>query len=311
MDRVAICAEALHSQGFPSCRIMISRVLFLFVTGCLIGAPVQAVAQQGKPPARVETMAEAKLRRLVERERNIIEEARQAGDRASPGSIEAQLQSLISGFDGLIREAPDFAAAYTAYGLLLRRVGEDRAARSMLLKANQLDPNIPQVKNALGNFLTEEAKYKEALPYYLAAIQLDPREPLYHYQLGSLLYEFRDHFVADQAFDRPTIEKQMSQAFRTAANLGPDTVAYAYRYAESFYDLEAPDWNEALRVWNLIEENTRPGIERQTVALHKANVFIKMGRPEEARPLLDTVVEPILASNKRSLVDQLPVAADN
>jgi hypothetical protein len=86
----------------------------------------------------------------------------------------------------------------------------------------------------------------------------------------------------------------MHHAFQRAAELAPDRFEFAYRYAESFYDLEKPDWSKALAAWSALEEKAQTGIERQTMRLHAANICIKMGKTTHARALMETVDEPKL-----------------
>ena len=179
----------------------------------------------------------------------------------------------------------------------------------MLLKANQLDSDIPLVKNQLGNYLAEEGKPLEAAPYYLAAIKLEPNEPLYHYQLGTLLTVARDDFLKSGEWTRAALDQAMHHAFQRAAELAPDRFEFAYRYAESFYDLETPDWDGALKAWAALEEKAPTAVERQTMRLHAANILIKTGRPDHARALLDTVDEPSLQTQKQKLIAQLAETA--
>lgn len=178
----------------------------------------------------------------------------------------------------------------------------------MLLKANQLDPDIALVKNQLGNLLAEEGKPLQAAPYFLAAIKLEPNEPLYHYQLGTILAEARDEFLKTSEWTRATLDAAMQHAFQRATELAPDRFEFAYRFAESFYDLEKPDWEAALKAWSALEEKAPTAIERQTMRLHAANICLKMGRREHARALLGTVDEPKLQGQKERLLPQLAEA---
>lgn len=252
-----------------------------------------------------ETLAERKLKQLVAQERSIWSSLMEATNEVDIEAVKPRFQDVIDGYEGLIRNNPEFTAGFVAYGLLLARIEERKASWAIFMQANKLNPNIAVVKNQLGNYLVEEARYKEALPYYLAAIELEPKEPLYHYQLGSLLTEFMEYFIRDNLYDRDTIERQMQQAFRQAADLDPSSWAYAYRYAESFYDLENPDWDQAISHWSSLEERAHPGIERQTVQLHEANILIKQNRYLAARDILEKVTEPVLSSNRRALEAEL------
>ena len=79
---------------------------------------------------------------------------------------------------------------------------------------------------------------------------------------------------------------------------------------ESFYDLPNPDWNGGLAAWQKLEARVKPGIERQTLQLHEANILLQLGRRDEARALLEQVTEPILESNKKKLVARLAETTD-
>ena len=114
-----------------------------------------------------------------------------------------------------------------------------------------------------------------------------------------------EYFVKDRLFTRDTIEEQMQEAFLQASKLDPDNWAFSYRYAESFYDLEDPDWEKAMIEWARLEQVARNGIERQTVQLHQANIMIKQGRFLAARDILEEVSEPVLESNRRALEAEL------
>jgi cytochrome c-type biogenesis protein CcmH/NrfG len=171
-----------------------------------------------------------------------------------------------------------------------------------------LDSDIPLVKNELGNYLAEEGKPLEALNYYLSAVKLEPKEPLYHYQIGTLLYEARDDFLKSGEWTRAAIDHSMQEAFRNASELAPDRIEFSYRYAESFYDMQDPDWAAALKAWEGMEARATADIERQTMRLHQANVLLNMGDSARAGKVLDTVTDPALAAQKQKLVALLAPA---
>ncbi len=255
-----------------------------------------------------ETMADRSLKQLVDRQRELFAEAAKRPDYAEDDSFKAQLQEVSHGYERLLQDNPKFAAAYAAYGYMLSKVDMRKESAALLLKANELDPEIPLVKNQLGNLLAEDGKPLQAVNYYLSAIKLAPTEPLYHYQLGTLLAEARDDFVQSGEWTRAAVDHAMIEAFRRAAELAPDRFEFVYRYGESFYDVLEPDWNEALKVWSGLEARAATPIERQTLRLHLANVRLKMEQRDEARSLLATVTDPALAKQKQKLVAQLDSA---
>lgn len=266
-------------------------------------------AEATEPAGESQNMATRTLKRLVERQKELLADAAKQGDKLDQGSLTTQLQSVVHDYELMLRENPKFAAGYAAYGYLLSKVGMKKEAAAILLKANELDPDIPIVKNQLGNYMAEEGKPLQAAPYFIAAIKLEPNEPLYHYQLGTLLAEARDDFIKSGQWTRPSLDRAMHEAFKRAAELAPDRFEFTYRFAESFYDLEKPDWDAALKAWSELEEKAPTPIERQTMRLHAANICLKLGKPDHARALLDTVDEPKLQGQKQKLVAQLAETA--
>ena len=275
--------------------------LFLLVAVFAVLLPLRAVES--------ETLAERTLKQIALRQHDIFADAEKQGDKLDQEGFRAQVQSLSHEYELLLQDNPKFAAGYAAYGYLLGKVDLRKESVAMMLKANQLDSDIPLVKNQLGNYMAEEGKPIEAGQYFLAAIKLAPNEPLYHYQLGTLLASARDDFLKTGDWTRATLDAAMLNAFKRASELAPDRFEFAYRYAEAFYDLEKPDWDTALKLWAVLEEKAQTPIERQTMRLHAANILIKSAKPDHARALLDTVDEPSLQTQKQKLVAQLAETA--
>jgi tetratricopeptide (TPR) repeat protein len=256
-------------------------------------------------PAGADTLAEKNLREIVTRQKEIFAKAAADKEHLDEAWLRGELQGVVSSYDILIQKSPDFAAGYAAYGLLLAQVGMTKEAAAMLVKANQLDGEIPVVKNEMARLLAEDGKVAEALPWLTAAVDLEPQEPLYHYHLGKLLAEGRDDLIATGQFTRTSLDKAMLEAFQRAAVLAPDNFGYAYRAAEAYYDLAEPKWDDALAAWSALEVRAKPGLEQQTIRLHAANVLIKQGKFDHARALIATVTEAPLAKQKQTLLDEL------
>jgi tetratricopeptide (TPR) repeat protein len=255
--------------------------------------------------ARAETLAEKSLKDIVTRQKDIMAKADVEKDHLDEAWLRGELQGVINSYDILIQKNPEFAAGFAAYGLLLAQVGMTKEAAGMLMKANQLDGEIPVVKNEIARLLIEDGKVAEALPWLTAAVDLEPQEPLYHYHLGKLLTEGRDDLIATGQFTRATLDKAMLEAFQKAAALAPDNFSYAYRAAEAYYDLAEPKWDDAVAAWGALETRAKPGLEQQTIRLHAANVLIKQGKFDHARALMATVTEAALQKQKQTLLDEL------
>jgi tetratricopeptide (TPR) repeat protein len=291
----------------PAARAWANRHFFFAFRAIVAVGVLMTAVRAGEP----ENMADRSLKKIVERQREIFAEATKQGENLDEGTFRQQVQSLTHEYELLLRNNPTFAAGYAAYGYLLGKVDMRKESMAMLLKANQLDPDIALVKNQLGNMLAEEGKPLQAAPYFLAAIKLEPKEPLYHYQLGTLLVEAREDFLKSGEWTREALDGAMHHAFQQAAELAPDRFEFAYRYAESFYDLEKPDWNGALKAWSALEEKAPTAIERQTMRLHAANICLKMGKRDHAKTLLDTIDDPKLQGQKQKLIAQFGGTAKN
>jgi tetratricopeptide (TPR) repeat protein len=248
------------------------------------------------------------LKDLVVRQQALFADAEK--NQGSPDfdqeNFKSQLQQLADDYGVLLRDHPKFTEAHVDYGQMLWKIDMRKEAVVQLLQANDLDKDIPVVKNLLGNYLAEEGRPIEALPYFMAAIQLAPREPLYHYNLGLLLYSARDDFLKDDHWTRAALDHSMLEAFRRAAELAPERIEYTYRYAYAFYDLENPDWESALKAWRALELQAKPGLELQFLQLQEATVLLRQKKPDATRALLDAITEPKLAEQKQKLVAQLP-----
>src|SRR5687768_1444210 len=258
----------MRSEGEPDhTRLRVSARLVVSVVVLCSSLLVPLRAAETASPAPTVNMAERSLKKIVERQKEVFAVAVSQGDKLDEGSFRQQIQSITHDYELLLRNNPSFAAGYAAYGYLLTKVDMRKEATAMLLKANQLDPDIALVKNQLGNILAEDGKPMQAAPYFIAAIKLEPNEPLYHYQLGTLLVEAREHFLKSGEWKRESLDAASHHAFQRAAELAPDRFEFAYRYAESFYDLEKPDWEAALKAWSDLEEKAPTTIERQTMRL--------------------------------------------
>ena len=287
-----------------------SARLLQAVAALMLLAVTCAGADAPATPSEPETMAERKLKDISEHQRVLFADAAAQGKDLDTAEFKSQAEQLTREYESLLRDNPKFAAGYASYGYMLWKISARKQAVAILLKANQLDPDIPLVKNELGNYLAEEGKPLEALNYYLSAVKLDPKEPLYHYQIGTLLYEARDEFLRSGEWSRASIDHSMQEAFKNASEMAPGRIEFAYRYAESFYDMQDPDWPAALKAWQGMEAQAASEIERETMRLHQANVLLNMGRAAEARKVLDTVTEPALQGQKDKLTVQLaPQAA--
>jgi len=266
-------------------------------------------AADAPPPASDsgdnDTMPRRTLEQIIERQKSLLDDAAKQGEGLDQDALRSQLQSICHEYDLLLHEAPKMAEAYADYGYLLRQVGMRQESVGLMLKANELNPNIPMVKNEIGNYLAETNKPMEAVGYFTAAIKLAPNEPLYHYQLGKLLLVSRAEFIKSGNWTSDSIDRTMLEAFKHAVDLAPDNLTYILAYGTSFYELPHPDWPTALKFWADQEAGSQSAIERQTYQLEEAKVLGLMGQPDRARKVLALVSEPNLQERRQKLVAEI------
>ena len=76
-------------------------------------------------------------------------------------------------------------------------------------------------------------------------------------------------------------EREMLKAFRKAAKLAPKNFDYQMRLGEAYYDLNSPDWKNALIHWKRSEQASTTTLQIEILDLHRARVLGKLGRSDE------------------------------
>ena len=282
------------------------RSCALLAALALAGAPVipaalaadTAAVRGGGSPEAVDA-----LRDIVARQKAALAEGKAKAEAIDLEDVRPRLQRVIDDYERLLTRHPGFAAGWAAYGLFLcdPLVEDHKTALALLLKANGLDGEIPVVKNQIGVILAEQGRAIDALNYFLAAADLAPTEPLYHFQIGLVLSEARADFLKTKAWTPAVLDRTMLDAFARALSLAPERTDFAYRAAESYYDLAEPRWEDAYRAWTRLEERLEGRLETQTVRLHRARTLWKQGLAGDARELLATVDASELAGQRAKL----------
>lgn len=257
-----------------------------------------------RPLPAAQTVADQRLQRIYDAQLEFFAQLEANPDMAA-GVRDQRAQNLISQYQSLLLDNPEYVYGYIMYGKLLRQVGQRELANKAFVKANALDPNIAVVKQQIANYLSEEGDYDLALPYLLSAIRLAPETAVYHYQLGELLHTYRKLFLADGKLAAQVLDKQLQDAFANAARLDPATRIYALRQAESFFDIAEPDWQQALAQWQALEKTAKSEPEKQLILLQKCRVLIALDEKEQAQDTLAAVTESALQGAKQTLLAML------
>jgi len=273
------------------------RTLFAILFCAFIASAAFGVESQ--------TQTERILKRLQEREQFLMQEYLAAEAEVDRESLEGRVRKLLDEYESFIKDNPDNVPAIVAYGMLLSQIGERELAFRVFTRANNLDGEIPQVHNQLGNYMIEDGYFEMALGHYLTAIRLAPEEPLYHYQLGNLLFFFQDELVMEEVYSKSELPEMIFESFKQAAHFAPHNFAYQYRFGEAFYDHPNPDLDAALNQWKTALALAEDEREFEMVNLHLANIYAMRGEGDETNRCLEKVNLPEFDAQKQAVENTL------
>ena len=252
-------------------------------------------------------LASKRLLNIAEKETKIYQKIAENPEFYSEDDLDRRINELVQSYRTYLLDQPNDVSAYILYGKLLRRVHEDKQALLAFLKADELDPEIAVVKQQIGNHLAEEGEGKAALAFYLQAVELEPETAVYHFALGQLIYNFKDEFIKSGVFTQDATEREMLKAFQKATKLAPNNFDYQMRLGEAYYDLNSPDWKNALVHWKQMRKQAKTTLQIEILDLHRARALGKLGRSDEARILLDKILNPALQNSKRQVLEEIAV----
>lgn len=203
--------------------------------------------------------------------------------------ILARLAPVRKGYEELIQQHTNRADVLVAYASYLGDLGEEDAAIEQLEKARGLDARDPAIWNNLANLYGHSGEVTKAFDYYTQAIELNPNEPVYYHNFGTTIFLFRKdarehyHINEQQVFDRAL------SLYSNAIRLNPQDFQLAADVAQTFYGIQPPRVDDALRAWTNAFSLADNETDREGVQLHFARIKIKAGRLEEAQTHLNLV----------------------
>ena len=284
--------------------IIFIRKLAIFCASLWISAAT--VRAQGVQTPHTSTLAEERLLKIVDTERRFFRDSILEGTSEILAERRlAQAHALSKAYKTFLIDNPTSVYGYILYGKFLRRIGEDEAALTAFLQANKLDHSIASVKQQIGTYLAERGEYWLALKYFLAAIKLEPAVACYHNQLGELLDCFKTSILEDGLMNLAGWETDMVAAFKQAAQLEPDNLAFNFRYVEALLEVSSPDWSEALRVCNHLESLSLSPFDVGRLHLQMARIYLSTCEFEAARSHLNMVSVPELEESRQKLLQSL------
>ena len=201
----------------------------------------------------------------------------------------------------LVRDNPQSVAAHNALAAFLWKNGEAELAVEHWQAAQRLEPKNGEAANSLGGAYLSIGRVREAAEQFLLAVRSEGGNPDYHFDLGNVEFIFRSDLTAAWKIDAAELLQRALFQFREASRLAPTDLEYARAYAETFYGMLNPDWEEAQRAWqHYLELSTN----RNFAYLQLARVSLKRHKKTEALSFLDKISDPAYSEVKEKLRKQ-------
>ena len=108
----------------------------------------------------------------------------------------------ISSYRRAINIKPDFLAAYQSLRALLHQQGKNQPALAILRQGVAQNPQNPKFHLALGQALTTEEKWLQAINSYQQALKLNPHLPEAYCYLGQALVQVKKYTQAQECYQQ-------------------------------------------------------------------------------------------------------------
>jgi tetratricopeptide (TPR) repeat protein len=188
----------------------------------------------------------------------------------------------------LVRDNPESVPAQNATAAFLWKNGNAAAGIEHWRTAQRLDPENGEAANSLGGVYLRMGRVREAAEQFLLAVRSDSNNPDYHFDLGNVEFVLRHDLTAAWKIDSAELLQRALFQFREASRLAPMDLEYARAYAETFYGMPNPDWEEAQVAWqHYLELSTNRN--RDFAYLHLARVSVKQRKKAQALSFLDKI----------------------
>jgi tetratricopeptide (TPR) repeat protein len=212
-----------------------------------------------------------------------------------------EVEQVAAAYAKLREKHPGSVAVANAYAGFLWSVRRWDEAMAQWQEAERLDPNNAEAAHELGSCHLELGNARKATEYFQKATELAPTHPRYRFDLAKACHLFRHDLIG---FIAPTADEIVTLAqkhYGKAAELDPANAHFAKEYAQTFYDVTAPDWDAALSAWK--HYATISG-NHDFANSNLARVALRLGRKEDALEYLARITNPEFARVKKALTRQ-------
>lgn len=201
----------------------------------------------------------------------------------------------------LVRDNPQSVPAQNALATFLWKNGKAEAAVEHWRTAQRLEPKNAEAANSLGGAYLKMYHIPEAAAQFLLAVGSEGDNAAYHFDLANVEFLFRRDLTAAWKIDSVELLQRALFQYREASRLAPTNLEYARAYAETFYGMPNPDWEEAQIAW---QHYLKVCTDRNFAYLQLARVSLKRHKKAEALSFLDKVSGVLYSEVKEKLRKQ-------
>ena len=249
---------------------------------CLLPALLLAVRAFGEEDPRE---AERRFRFLLAHGEELQAQSADLG----PGASRAEVTRLAAlrrrhenDYRHFLNDHPQHTRAMVAFGSLLYDQGRQEEGIRWWEKAIALDPREAYAYNNIANHYGHSGRSAEALKLYDTAIALEPTEPVFRFNWATTCVTFRNDAHTVYGWTKEEIYRHGLEQFRKARDLAPQDFDLASAYAQTFYGVPEPDWQEAYEAWKFCLDQPLTDAQRQFVYANLARADVELGRYDEA-----------------------------
>ncbi len=216
------------------------------------------------------------------------------------GKIKEQINPVREAYEEFIKEHPGHAKSRLTYASFLSDIGEGSAALPHLIKATEIDPDLPAAWNNLANYYGHNGEVKKAFTHYEKAIQIKPDESVYYHNFGTTVFLFRKDVKEHYKISEEEVFDKALFLYKKAQTYDLKNFDLAEDIAQTYYGIRTKDVpskmarpKEALKAWRYAEGIAPGDFEKQGVCIHLARVFIDLADFTKAEEQLNRISLPV------------------
>ena len=215
--------------------------------------------------------------------------------------LRARLRRVEAEYRQFLSDHPEHVRATVAYGGFLRDSQREDEAIVWWNKAIAIDLNCAMAYDNIAEVYGSTGRAAEALRLHQKAYELDPTEPVYRLNWANTCVLYRTDAHKVYGWDTDKIFRRSLEQFRKARDLAPQDFQFSSAYAESFYLMKVPDWQEMYEAWKYCLDQPLQTNDLQRVYSHLARACLHLSRFDEAKTWLTKMDAPEVQALRETL----------